>query len=67
MSARTCYANGCTAARRPNDLMCKPHWFAVPAPIRQRILATVKPGSIRQSEEYLAAIDEARDALKIGA
>lgn len=66
MAARTCYADGCNAARRPADLMCKPHWFAVPAPIRRRILAAVTPGSIRQSEEYLAAIDEARDALRAG-
>ena len=64
MSGPACRADGCTRPRRPRDLMCKPHWFAVPEPIRRRILAAVRPGSIRQSDEWIAAVDDAVAALK---
>lgn len=42
--AHTCHAVGCTAHVPPEMLMCKPHWFMVPAGIRKRVLMFYTPG-----------------------
>jgi hypothetical protein len=58
--ARACPWPGCSTATRA--LMCRPHWFMVPAALRARILATVRPGqtALTASPEYLEAL---RDVL----
>lgn len=52
----------CRKRTRSGYLMCREHWFRLPAEIRSRILATYRPGQTIEtaSPEYLQAL---RDAL----
>ena len=58
----TCPWPGCPKTTRANYLMCRAHWYALPFEIRERILATFRPGqtALTASPEYLDAL---RDAL----
>ncbi|MEI6417478.1 MAG: hypothetical protein WCO82_00275 [Sphingomonadales bacterium] len=40
--ARACAAPGCDQQAKPGQLMCRPHWFQVPKPIRDAIWSTWK-------------------------
>jgi hypothetical protein len=42
--AHHCHATGCTARVPPSMFTCKPHWFALPKPMRDAIWATYRPG-----------------------
>lgn len=44
---RTCDAPGCTVPVRRGILMCRPHWFQLPQPLRQAISQTWRAGQIR--------------------
>ena len=35
----TCQAIGCTTSIASGKFMCRPHWFGLPAPLRQQINA----------------------------
>lgn len=55
----TCRIRGCGHGRRGHQLLCTRCWRAVPEPVRADVLAHHKPGSVRQSAEYFAAVAEA--------
>jgi hypothetical protein len=61
-AAGTCPWPGCSKPTRASYLMCRTHWYALPFEIRERILATFRPGqtALTASSEYLEAL---RDAL----
>lgn len=59
-----CRTPGCIRSRRGRDLLCGRCWANVPEVVRRDVLAHHRPGSIRQTAEYLAAVDEAIDAAK---
>jgi hypothetical protein len=59
-----CHWPGCTVAVPPKLWGCKPHWYRLPKPIRDRIWATYRPGQERDknpSPEYIAAARAARE------
>jgi hypothetical protein len=60
-----CPIPACVAERKPNQMMCRRHWFMVPKPVRDRIWATVRT----DLGAYLEAHDEAiaTVAMKEGA
>lgn len=60
----TCRIRGCGHSRRGRDLLCTRCWALVPVQIRRDVYAHHKPGSIRQTPEYLAAVDEAINAAQ---
>jgi hypothetical protein len=65
-SEHTCHARGCLRLVPPRIFMCRPHWYALPGPLRQRVLDAYQPGQERldgtafPSQAYL---DAARDAV----
>ena len=42
--SHTCHAIGCQKPVPPSMLMCKPHWFMVPADLRSDVWRTYVPG-----------------------
>lgn len=55
-----CHWPGCTIGVPPAMWGCKPHWFALPKHLRDRIWATYRRGqevSKHPSREYLDAAD----------
>jgi hypothetical protein len=61
---------GCRKRKRSSYLMCRGHWFRLPAELRARILATYRPGqtAATASPEYLEALAEVfRFAIKAAA
>lgn len=57
----TCHWPGCTRQVPPAMWGCKPHWFALPKPLRDRIWRAYRPGQekdMRPSAEYLAVARE---------
>lgn len=66
MSAHHCHARGCSRVVPPEMLMCKRHWFMVPAPIRQQVWSTYRPGQcddMNPSTAWHAAADAAIKAV----
>lgn len=64
MRKHLCHANGCNVPVPPAMFMCKPHWFALPKRLRDRIWATYVKGqevTKTPTPEYLRA---AREAIK---
>ena len=63
---------GCRKHTRPAYLMCRSHWFQLPADLRSRIWDTYRAGqtAATASPEYLAALrdvlDYARHAAEEG-
>jgi hypothetical protein len=45
--ARACSAPGCSIEVPRGKLMCRPHWFALPRPLRTEINAAWREGRIR--------------------
>jgi len=56
-----CAWPGCGKRTRPAYLMCRAHWFRLPAGLRARIWDTYRPGqtALTASPEYLEALREA--------
>ena len=54
---------GCRKPVRPAYLMCRTHWYQLPARLRSRIWDTYRPGqtALTASPEYLAALRDALD------
>jgi len=66
MSAHVCHARGCSVPVPPRLLMCKRHWFMVPATLRRRVWAAYVPGQeVRKdpTAAYLSVMQEAIDAV----
>jgi hypothetical protein len=61
-----CHAEGCERQVPPAMFMCKPHWFAVPKPMRDDIWRLYRVGQendLKPSSEYLRAAAEAIRAV----
>ncbi len=67
---RPCPWPRCRKPIRPAYLMCRTHWYLVPADLRARITATYRRGqtALTASPEYLAALRDVLDyAQRAGA
>ena len=70
--AHRCIWPGCGKPTRAAYLMCRAHWYRLPADLRARIWDTYRPGqtALTASPEYLAALrdvlDYARHAAEEG-
>jgi hypothetical protein len=53
----TCPWPRCRRDIRPDHLMCRSHWYLLPAALRRRVLAAYVPGqtALTASPEYLEA------------
>lgn len=61
-----CHARGCTAATKPEMLMCLRHWRMVPRDMQRRVWATYRQGQCdnkQPSLEWHAAADAAIEAV----
>lgn len=56
--AASCAADTCGAAVRRGHLFCRPHWFALPHPLRDDIL---RAHAARDTRRYQTLVAEARD------
>lgn len=57
----TCHWPGCDTQVPPAMWGCKPHWFRLPKPLRDRIWDAYVPGQEKRmdpSDEYLAVAHE---------
>lgn len=54
----------CDRSRKSNQLMCPRCWSHVPADVQNEIYRTWKPRSIRQSDEWTAAVARAEAAVR---
>jgi len=57
---RSCFWPRCTRTVPANRLGCRPHWYALPKVLRDRIWATFVPGqtAATSSPEYREALRE---------
>ena len=62
--AHHCHAAGCTQAVPRERLMCKRHWFMVPAAIRSCIWASYRPGQCDDWEITHEYAEAARTAVR---
>jgi hypothetical protein len=44
-SPQHCPVPGCSERINPSRLMCRPHWYLVPKPVRDRVWASWRSGS----------------------
>ena len=66
--AHRCYIDGCTRNVPDTILLCKPHWYRVPAPLRAQVWKTWKAltaadGGLWAVKEYRRAKQAAIDAV----
>lgn len=57
-----CHAAGCTTPVPPTLLMCRPHWYMVPAPLRRQVWREYRQGQCddkRPSLAWCRAADQA--------
>lgn len=59
MSEHICEVPGCSTPTRPYDLMCRTHWYKVPAPIRRAVLHSWQYGNATQHAAAKKAAIEA--------
>jgi hypothetical protein len=62
----TCHAEGCDKSVRPELLMCRLHWFMVPARLRRLVLLHYRRGQCddrQPSSDWLAAARAAINAV----
>lgn len=62
--SHTCHWPGCNKEVPPAMWGCKPHWFALPKYLRDKIWATYRKGQEVDkipSAEYIVAATEVRD------
>ena len=68
-SEHTCYARGCETHVPLRMLMCRPHWYALPKPLRDAVWSAYQVGQERldgtafPTLRYLDATRAARDWL----
>lgn len=55
-----CLADGCSRQRKPSEIFCKQHWFALPKPMRDEIWEAHRTNNreasltlIREAVKYL--------------
>lgn len=60
----TCHAEGCNARVAPQMLMCRPHWYMVPKPIRDRIWDTYRDGQCGDKQPSAEWLEAARAAIE---
>lgn len=62
----TCHAENCIVPVPPKMLMCRKHWYMVPATLRRAVWAEYRPGQEidkRPSSEYLSVMRAAIEAV----
>ena len=67
MSEHFCHAKACNIVVPPKRLMCKRHWFMVPADLRKAVWREYRPGQEVDKEptaEYLEAAQKAVVAVQ---
>ena len=62
-ASHKCPADGCTQRVAVHMLMCRPHWYMVPKPLRGAVWAAWAGGLGAGSPEHTAAITAAVDAV----
>ncbi len=63
---RECPVDGCTNRHSRSLLMCRPHWYAIPKPLRDDVMRAYRTKGVL-SEEYGAAREAAIHAAEAGA
>lgn len=66
----TCHWPGCTRQVPPAMWGCKPHWFALPKALRDRVWRAYRPGQekdMRPSADYLQVAREVQDWIAANA
>lgn len=63
MRVHLCHAIGCETPVRPALLMCRRHWFMVPARLRAEVLATYRRGQCDDKNPSLDYLVAARAAI----
>lgn len=58
-----CHAVGCNIRVPPNRLMCAPHWFMVPHPLRREVWRQYRPGQEEDKKPTAAYLNAAREAI----
>jgi hypothetical protein len=64
----SCHWPGCTVRVPPRSWGCRPHWYALPIAIRNRIWRSFEPGqevSKTPSRDYVAAAREAQEWIAV--
>ena len=67
MAAHLCHAPGCKTPVPSKMFACRPHWYALPKPMRDAIWATYRDGQEVTKDpgpEYLEAARAAVDYLR---
>ena len=59
-----CHARGCVREVPPAMLMCRAHWFMVPAVLRRAIWAAYRPGQEDDKQPSAAWMDLADAAIQ---
>jgi hypothetical protein len=59
-----CRAPVCKVSVPRSRLMCRPHWYQVPKPLRDRIWATWRSGAGVFDPEYSDAVRQAIEAVE---
>lgn len=63
MASHECPATGCTRRVGIHMLMCRPHWYMVPKPLRDDVWDAYAGGMGAGSGEHTDAITAAIDAV----
>ena len=63
MSEHFCHAKDCKVVVPPKRLMCKRHWFKVPADLRKAVWREYRPGQEVDKEPTAEYLEAARKAI----
>jgi hypothetical protein len=63
---RRCRVRGCRARIGRDRLMCRPHWYQVPKPLRDQVWAAWRSGAGAATSEYRQAAAQAITAAQAG-
>ncbi len=61
MAHHTCYWTGCERSIPGAMLMCRPHWFSVPKPLRDRVWENYRSGQEVDGELSNGYVEVLRD------
>jgi hypothetical protein len=62
-TAHVCPVGGCRESVRADRLMCRPHWYLVPRPLRDAVWAAWRSGGGAGSPAHAAAVRAAIAAV----
>jgi hypothetical protein len=51
-AAHCCHVPGCDEEVPPDRLMCRPHWYMVPAPLRRLVWYTYRSGRPSRADVF---------------